>query len=94
MAIMGTHLIWENKYVPIIRNSEIAQSSVSKIPSNSSTYRNRFGITNNQAQHTLGLGHPALPHQENPLPFFSLLATFPVEHPTHNREVCGWNRAA
>jgi hypothetical protein len=44
-----------------------------------------FAITNNQTRHKLGLYHPALLHREIPLPFFSLLATFPVEHPTHNR---------
>jgi hypothetical protein len=45
-----------------------------------------------QARHTLGLGYPAPLHQENPLFFFSLLAIIPVEHPTHNRWVCLYNR--
>jgi hypothetical protein len=49
----------------------------------------RFGITNNQAQHKLGLGHPAPLHQEFPLPFFSLLASFTTSHPTHKRALSG-----
>jgi hypothetical protein len=47
-----------------------------------------LGITTNQSRHKLGLSNPARPHQEIPLSFFSLLTTFSVEHPTHNREVC------
>jgi hypothetical protein len=35
-----------------------------------------------QFRHTFGFGHPAPPHQENPLPFFSLPPRSPAEHPT------------
>jgi hypothetical protein len=35
-----------------------------------------------QVQHTFGLNNPAPPHRKIPLPFFSLLPTFRVEHPT------------
>ncbi len=45
-----------------------------------------LGITTNQARYKLGLGHPAPLHQKIPLPFFSLLATIAVEHPT----ISGW----
>ena len=49
----------------------------------------QLGIAHHKSRHKLGLNHPAPLHQENPLPFFSLLTTFPVEHPPHNRVVCG-----
>jgi hypothetical protein len=35
----------------------------------------------------VSLNHPAPLHQENPLAFFNLLSTSPVEHPPHNRQV-------
>ena len=41
------------------------------------------------AQHTFGPDHPGLPHQINPLHFFSLLPGFQVGHPSHKRVV--WN---
>jgi hypothetical protein len=44
-----------------------------------------------QVQHKIGLGYPALPTQQNPLPFFSLLASFSSHPPPHNRTVCGRN---
>ncbi len=41
-----------------------------------------LGVIPNQSRHKLGLGHPALPLQKNPLHFFSLLASFTTHHPT------------
>ena len=54
---------------------------------------NQLGITHHQFRHKLGPGFPALPHQKNPLAFFSLLISFSLEHPTHKREVYGSNQA-
>ena len=51
-----------------------------------------FGIAPNQSRHKLGLSHPALPWQKNPLAFFRLLAKFTRDHATHKREVWGSNR--
>ena len=42
---------------------------------------NCFGIAPNQARHKIGLGHPGLLHQKNPLPFFQLLPIFSTDHP-------------
>jgi hypothetical protein len=36
---------------------------------------------------TLALGHPALLHQQIPLPFFQLRANLSTEHATPNRQV-------
>jgi hypothetical protein len=49
----------------------------------------RLGIAHPKSRHKLGLSRPALLHQENSLAFFSLLAIFPLDHPTHNRQVEG-----
>jgi hypothetical protein len=55
---------------------------------------NCFGIAANQARHTLGFGHPALPHQEIPLPFFNIQPKRSREHPTHNLQVEGPSSSA
>jgi hypothetical protein len=49
----------------------------------------QLGIATTKVRHKLGFGHPSLSHQKIPLSFFGLLVSFPVEHPTHNRQAEG-----
>jgi hypothetical protein len=63
----------------------------SRYKSSTSWAGRSLGIATHQARKRFGLGRPALLPQEIPLAFFSLLATFPVEHPIHNRQVEGSN---
>jgi hypothetical protein len=61
-------------------------SSVEKTAYNSSTYyQPNSKNAPLQGQHTLGLSHPALPHQKISLAFFDFPSSITRHHPTHNR---------
>jgi hypothetical protein len=77
-----THQLWPMTQGSRVGRSKIYNSTILKLEVR------WIGIGNNQAQHTLGLNYPALPHQENPLAFFNLLPRFTTHPPPHNREVC------